>query len=99
MSDTSEKTTTSLDIDTDNDTNTDTNNNTSSEGKQKLSILHILTSVLAAAIGVQSKKNQEKDFNGKGSIYIYIAAGIIFTVLFVITIVTVVKSILAGAGM
>ena len=70
-----------------------------SEGKQKLSILHILTSVLAAAVGVQSKKNQEKDFNGKGSIYIYIAAGIIFTTLFVITIVTVVKSILAGAGM
>ena len=70
-----------------------------SEGKQKLSILHILTSVLAAAVGVQSKKNQEKDFNGKGSIYIYIAAGIIFTVLFVITIVTVVKNILASAGM
>jgi len=101
MSDTSEKTTTSLDIDTDNgtDTNSNTNNNTSSEGKQKLSILHILTSVLAAAVGVQSKKNQEKDFNGKGSIYIYIAAGIIFTALFVITIVTVVKSILTGAGM
>ena len=101
MSDTSEKTTTSLDIDTDNDTNTNnnTNNDTSSEGKQKLSILHILTSVLAAAVGVQSKKNQEKDFNGKGSIYIYITAGIIFTALFVITIVTVVKSILAGAGM
>jgi len=101
MSDTSEKTKTALDIDTDNDTDTNTNinNNTSSEGKQKLSILHILTSVLAAAVGVQSKKNQEKDFNGKGSIYIYIAAGIIFTALFVITIVTVVKSILAGAGM
>ena len=91
MSDTSEKTTTSLDIDSDTDT--------SSQGKQKLSILHILTSVLAAAVGVQSKKNQEKDFNGKGSIYIYIAAGIIFTALFVITIVTVVKSISAGAGM
>jgi hypothetical protein len=72
---------------------------TSSDGKQKLSLLHILTSVLAAAVGVQSKKNQGKDFNGKGSIYIYIAAGIIFTALFVITIVTVVKSILAGAGM
>ena len=95
MSDTSEKTKTALDIDTDNDTD----NGTSSEGKQKLSILHILTSVLAAAVGVQSKKNQEKDFNGKGSIYIYIAAGIIFTTLFVITIVTVVKSILAGTGM
>ena len=81
------------------DTSDKTESSPTSDGKQTLSLLHILTSVLAAAVGVQSKKNQEKDFNGKGSIYIYIAAGIIFTVLFVITIVTVVKSILAGAGM
>ncbi|MBT5293999.1 MAG: DUF2970 domain-containing protein [Cellvibrionales bacterium] len=81
------------------DTSDKTESSSTSDDKQTLSILHILTSVLAAAVGVQSKKNQEKDFNGKGSIYIYIAAGIIFTVLFVITIVTVVKSILAGAGM
>lgn len=66
---------------------------------QRLSFFHILTSVFAAAIGVQSKKNQEKDFNGKGSIYIYIAAGIIFTTLFVITVVTVVKTVLNSAGM
>lgn len=66
---------------------------------QKLPLLHILTSVFAAAIGVQSKKNQEKDFNGKGSIYIYIAAGVIFTMLFVITVATVVKTVLANAGM
>ena len=64
-----------------------------------LPFLHILTSVLAAAIGVQSKKNQEKDFNAKGSIYIYIAAGIIFTVLFVIAVATVVTTVLANAGM
>lgn len=67
--------------------------------KERLPILHILTSVFSAAIGVQSKKNQEKDFNGKGSIYIYIAAGVIFTVLFVITVVTVVKMVLSNAGM
>ena len=81
------------------DTSDKTESSPTSDDKQTLSILHILTSVLAAAVGVQSKKNQEKDFNGKGSIYIYIAAGIVFTALFVITIVTVVKSILAGAGM
>ena len=69
------------------------------EKKEKLSILHIITSVLAAAIGVQNKKNQEKDFNGKDSIYIYIAAGIIFTALFVFTVATVVKNVLAGTGL
>ena len=71
----------------------------SAEKKEKLSILHIITSVLAAAVGVQNKKNQEKDFNGKGSIYIYIAAGIIFTALFVVTVATVVKNVLAGTGL
>ena len=67
--------------------------------KETLPILHIITSVLAAAVGVQNKKNQEKDFNGKGSIYIYIAAGIIFTALFVVTVATVVKNVLAGTGL
>lgn len=67
--------------------------------KETLSIFHIITSVLAAAVGVQNKKNQEKDFNGKGSIYIYIAAGIIFTALFVVTVATVVKNVLAGTGL
>jgi glycopeptide antibiotics resistance protein len=76
-----------------------TDENEEQDQKQKLPLRHILTSVLAAAIGVQSKKNQEKDFNGKGSIYIYIAAGVIFTALFVITVATVVKTVLANAGM
>ena len=34
-------------------------------GEIKLSVLHIITSVLAAAIGVQSKQNHEKDFSAK----------------------------------
>jgi hypothetical protein len=72
--------------------------NSDTDEKKKLSLVHILTSVFAAAVGVQSKKNQEKDFNGKGSIYIYMAAGIIFTFLFVITVVTIVKNVLAGVG-
>ena len=48
--------------------------------KEKLPLTHVIVSVLAAAIGVQSKKNQEKDFTAKGSIVTYIAAGIIFTI-------------------
>lgn len=75
--------------------------NEESDGNGKLSFLHILTSVLAAAVGVQSKKNQQKDFNAKGSIYIYIyiVAGMVFTVLFVFTVAAVVKTVLANAGM
>jgi hypothetical protein len=65
---------------------------------EKLPLKHIIISVLAAAIGVQSKKNQEKDFTSKGSIVTYIVAGIIFTVVFVITVIAVVKSVLTHTG-
>ena len=61
---------------------------------EKLSLTHVIVSVLAAAIGVQSKKNQEKDFNAKGSIVTYIVAGIIFTIVFVVTVITVVEGVL-----
>ena len=84
--------------DTDKQTDKKADSESKNQAKQKLSILHILTSVFAAAVGVQSKKNQEKDFNGKGSIYIYIAAGVIFTALFVVTVATVVKNVLASTG-
>ena len=62
--------------------------------EEKLPLTHIIVSVLAAAIGVQSKKNQEKDFSAKGSIVSYIVAGIIFTVVFVVTVIAVVKGVL-----
>lgn len=53
----------------------------------------IVRSTLAAAIGVQSSKNRERDF-AQGSPLPYIAAGIIFTVLFILTVVTVVHLVL-----
>jgi len=68
------------------------------EPAQKLSILHVITSVFAAAIGVQSKKNQQKDFSNKQSIYIYIAAGVLFTTVFVFAVIYVVKIVLHNAG-
>jgi len=68
------------------------------EVAQKLSILHVITSVFAAAIGVQSKKNQQKDFSNKQSIYIYIAAGVLFTTAFVFAVIYVVKIVLHNAG-
>lgn len=57
----------------------------------------LLLSTLAAAIGVQSNKNRERDFAG-GNIKVYIAAGIIFTTLFVLTLVLVVKTVLGNMG-
>ena len=54
----------------------------------------IVRSTLAAAIGVQSKKNRERDFE-EGNAGAFIAAGIIFTALFVATVLGVVQWVLA----
>ena len=67
------------------------------EKKQKPSFGQVVLSTLAAAIGVQSNKNRERDFKG-GSIKTYVAAGLIFTALFVITLVLVVRTVLSNMG-
>ena len=54
----------------------------------------IIRSTLAAAIGVQSKKNRERDFE-EGNAVAFIAAGIIFTALFITTVLGVVQWVLA----
>ena len=46
------------------------------------SLLHVVKSVLAAFIGVQSEKNREVDFK-HGSLSAYIVIGVMATVLFV----------------
>lgn len=56
--------------------------------------LQIIQSTLAAAIGVQSKKNRERDFQ-EGNAGTFIAAGIIFTALFIATVMTVVQLVTA----
>ena len=53
----------------------------------------IIQSTLAAAIGVQSKKNRERDFE-EGNAGAFIAAGIIFTALFIATVLGVVQWVL-----
>ena len=55
-------------------------------------LLRVVQSTLAAAIGVQSKKNRERDFE-EGNAGTFIVAGILFTVLFVATIVVVVSAV------
>jgi hypothetical protein len=59
--------------------------------------LHVVSSVFAAGLGVQSSKNRERDFK-QGRFGVFIAAGIIFTLLFIGTVVTVVQLVLKGSG-
>lgn len=65
--------------------------------ENKLSFWQIVKSTLGAAFGVQSSKTYERDA-GQRSIAPYVAAGIIFTVIFIITVVTVVKIVLKASG-
>lgn len=62
----------------------------------KLGFWSILLSTLAAAFGVQSEKNRERDFQ-HGNIWVFIAAGIIFTTVFVFSVIGIVKLVLADA--
>ena len=61
--------------------------------EQKPSLRQVIGSVVSAAFGVQSSANRERDFTG-GSATPYIVAGIVFTVLFILAIVGVVKPVL-----
>ena len=59
--------------------------------------LQIVGSVLSAAIGIQSSKNQQRDFK-HGKARVFIIAGIIFTLLFIATVFTIVHLVLVGTG-
>lgn len=63
------------------------------EEKKSPSILKVVLSVIAAAFGVQSSKNSERDFT-TGNLLVFIAVGVILTILFVLTIVSVVGLVL-----
>lgn len=53
----------------------------------------IVGSVLSAALGVQSRKNQERDFT-HGKARVFIIAGVIFTLLFIATVFSIVTVVL-----
>jgi hypothetical protein len=63
------------------------------EAPAGMSTRDVVGSVLSAAFGVQSSRNRERDFNS-GSYRQFIIAGLIFTVLFVSTLVVVVNVVL-----
>ena len=67
------------------------------EKPEKLNPFQVIGRVFAAGLGVQSSKNRERDFK-QGRMGVFIAAGIIFTLLFIGTVVTVVQMVLRGAG-
>jgi len=67
------------------------------EKPQKLTLWQIICSVFAAAFGVQSNKNRERDFK-QAKPSTYIIAGLIFTVLFVLTVAAVVNLVLSNAA-
>ena len=62
----------------------------SNDKKSKLTIKQLIKSTLGAAIGVQSKEIHQADFEQKSAIP-YIIAGIIFTALFLGTLILIVS--------
>lgn len=55
--------------------------------------LQVALSVIAAAFGVQSSRNRERDFS-HGDPLTFIVAGLVFTALFVLTLVGIVYLVL-----
>ncbi|AHL75770.1 hypothetical protein CH92_11945 [Stutzerimonas stutzeri] len=66
--------------------------------RKPLTLLQMLQSVLAGALGVQSGKNRARDFSqGKPSHFILLGVG--FTLVFVLVILGVVKLVLYFVGL
>ena len=63
------------------------------ESEKPLSLLEVASSVLAAAFGVQSKANKRRDFT-RGKPIQFIVVGIVFTFLFLLSLVVLVNIIL-----
>ena len=59
----------------------------------KPTLKQVIQSVLAAAIGVQSNANRERDFE-QGSLTSYLIVGAIATVLFIVILLAIVSLIL-----
>ncbi len=53
-------------------------------------LVHVIKSVFAAAIGVQSQKNREIDFEN-GSLPSYLIVGFIFTIMFIFALIFIVS--------
>ena len=65
--------------------------------KQGMRPWQVISSVFAAGLGVQSSRNRERDFK-QGKAGVFIAAGLIFTLLFIATVVVIVQVVLKSAS-
>jgi hypothetical protein len=65
---------------------------------EKPGFWRVVLSTLAAAFGVQSRKNLQRDAE-HGNLYIYVASGVIFTVFFVLTVIFIVQFVLNNHGL
>lgn len=61
--------------------------------EDQLTLLQMIGSALAAAFGVQSSRNRERDF-ARGKPMHFIIIGVVLTALFVLTMIGVVKFVL-----
>jgi uncharacterized membrane protein YidH (DUF202 family) len=68
----------------------------SSDDEKPLTFWQIAGSIAAAAFGVQNRANRERDFK-RGKPLHFIIAGIIFTAVFVLAVVFVVRLVLSNA--
>jgi len=68
----------------------------SRDTEKPMSLLQVAQSVLAAFFGVQSNRNRERDFKG-GSAKVFVIAGLIGTVIFIVLVATVVRLVLGAA--
>ncbi len=73
--------------------NNGSSNNSNQTPERKPNLLDVMKSVLAAMIGVQSDENRERDFK-QGNASDYIIVGIVFVIIFVITLMLVVSSVI-----
>ncbi len=64
---------------------------------RRLPLATVVRSIAAAAFGVQSSRNKERDFT-HGNYRHFIIGGIVFTVIFVLTVALVVSLVLERAG-
>lgn len=71
--------------------------NVPTDPAKRVGLREVIGSVFAAGLGVQSSRNRERDFK-QGRTGVFIAAGIIFTLLFVATVVIVVQLVLRGTA-
>lgn len=78
------------------DTQQESQDESGEETRKRLKPRHVISSVFAAGLGVQSSRNRERDFT-EGSAGTFIVAGLIFTALFIGGVYLLVQIVLKSA--